>query len=144
MSRRQFWEVIQKMSAEGVTVFVTTHHLDEAEFCNRLALIDCGKLIALGTPTELKRDSLQGCLMLLECDQLWRTVELVKNVKGVRDAVIFGSALHLLLDDKDAAGAEVRGVLQMAGIQIIRFEAIRPSLEDVFVELTAGNSDAAG
>ena len=70
LSRRQFWELIQQMSGDGVTVFVTTHYMDEAEYCNRLALMFRGKLIALGTPTELKLGSMQGSLLLLECDRL--------------------------------------------------------------------------
>ena len=74
VARREFWDLIQQMSDEGVTVFVTTHYMDEAEYCNRLALIFRGKRIALGTPAELKRDSIKGELLLLECDALGRAL----------------------------------------------------------------------
>src|SRR5271154_5556636 len=70
VSRRQFWELIHQMSGEGVTVFVTTHYMDEAEYCNRLALMYRGKLVALGTPTELKLGSVNGELLMIEASPL--------------------------------------------------------------------------
>jgi ABC-2 type transport system ATP-binding protein len=99
LSRRLFWELIQQMSSDGVTIFVTTHYMDEAEYCNRLALMNGGKLIALGTPTELKLGSIRGSLLLLECDRLGEAIERVRRLDGVRDVAVFGNALHLVVSD---------------------------------------------
>ena len=136
LSRRLFWELIQRMSDEGVTVFVTTHYMDEAVYCNRLALMDRGKLIALGTPTELRRDSIEGALLLLECDRIGDALERVRRIEGVHDAAVFGNALHLVVSNLEG-GAAIRAALEADGIVVERLESIRPSLEDAFVALTS-------
>jgi ABC-2 type transport system ATP-binding protein len=136
LSRRLFWELIQRMSADGVTVFVTTHYMDEAEYCNRLALMNAGKLIALGTPTELKLGSISGALLLLECDRLGDAIELVRNLDDVRDVAVFGDALHVVVSEEAVAPA-IRGELEAAGITVAAVLRIRPSLEDAFVALTS-------
>jgi ABC-2 type transport system ATP-binding protein len=143
LSRRQFWELIQQMSGEGVTVFVTTHYMDEAEYCNRLALIFQGRMIALGTPTELKLGSIKGDLMLLETDSLERTIEIAKAMAGVRDAAVFGNAMHLVVSDASAVAAPIRAALEARGIRVIKLAAIRPTLEDAFVALTSGAAQSA-
>jgi ABC-2 type transport system ATP-binding protein len=135
LSRRLFWELIQRMSADGVTIFVTTHYMDEAEYCNRLALMNGGKLIALGTPTELKLGSIRGALMLLECDRLGDAIERLRHFDGVRDAAVYGNALHLVVSDAAIAPA-IRAALEADAISVTRLELIRPSLEDAFVALT--------
>jgi ABC-2 type transport system ATP-binding protein len=136
VSRRQFWELIHQMSADGVTVFVTTHYMDEAEYCNRLALMFRGKLIAFGTPSELKRNSMKGDLMLLECESLGRALEVVRRIDGVREAAVFGNALHLVMRETSAPIDLLRERLGQHGIKVGRLERIRPSLEDAFVALT--------
>jgi ABC-2 type transport system ATP-binding protein len=105
ISRRQFWDLIHRMAAEGVTVFVTTHYMEEAEYCNRLAMIYRGKMVALGTPTELKQKSMKGDLLLVECEPLGTAIEALANAPGVMDAAVFGNALHVLV--RDAAAAEL-------------------------------------
>ena len=137
ITRRQFWDLIHQMSGEGVTVFVTTHYMEEAEYCNRLALIFRGKIVALGTPSELKRDSMTGELLLVECEPLGAAVEALQSAPGVMDAAVFGNALHLVVEDAAVAGSRVRDYLVERGIAVTRMEQIRPSLEDVFVSLTA-------
>ena len=140
LSRRLFWELIQRMSDDGVTIFVTTHYMDEAEYCNRLALMNSGKLIALGTPTELKLGSIQGSLMLLDCDRLGDAIELVRRFDGVRDAAVFGNALHLVVSDAALVPA-IRAALEAAAIPVVGLHQIRPSLEDAFVALTTRHAD---
>jgi ABC-2 type transport system ATP-binding protein len=127
--------LIQQMSHTGVTVFVTTHYMDEAEYCNRLALMNGGKLIALGTPTELKLGSIRGSLLLLECDRLGDAIERLRHFDGVRDVAVFGSALHLVVSDAAAAPA-IRAALEADAISLASLKVIRPSLEDAFVALT--------
>jgi ABC-2 type transport system ATP-binding protein len=135
LSRRLFWELIQRMSHDGVTIFVTTHYMDEAEYCNRLALMNGGKLIALGTPTELKLGSIQGALLLLECDRLGDAIERVRRFDDVRDVAVFGNALHLVVADAAIAPA-IRAALEADAISVTNLQSIRPSLEDAFVALT--------
>ncbi len=136
VSRERFWELIQELSGDGVTVFVTTHYMDEAEYCNRLGLIHHGRLIALGTPTELKLDSVHGEIMLLEAEPLSRAFELARQHALVRDAAVFGNSLHLVVDRFDLAAPLVRATLEAGGITIRRIVPITPSLEDAFVALT--------
>jgi ABC-2 type transport system ATP-binding protein len=109
--------------------------MDEAEYCNRLALMNGGKLIALGTPTELKFGSIQGSLLLLECDRLGEAIERVRRLDGVRDVAVFGNALHIVVSDAALAPA-IRAALESDGILVTGLRVIRPSLEDAFVALT--------
>lgn len=136
ISRRQFWDLIHHMADDGVTVFVTTHYMEEAEYCNRLALIFRGKMVALGTPSELKQKSMKGELLLVECDPLGRAVETLQSAPGVMDAAVFGNALHLVVQSADAAIPELKKYLAQHDIVLKHAEKIHPSLEDVFVSLT--------
>jgi ABC-2 type transport system ATP-binding protein len=137
VSRQQFWELIHQMVAEGVTVFVTTHYMDEAEYCNRLVMIDRGKIVAMGTPTELKRTSMRGQLLLVECEPLGPALAILPNVPGVLDAAVFGNAVHVVVKDVAQATSAIREALVAQNIQVRRIEPISPSLEDVFVTLTS-------
>jgi ABC-2 type transport system ATP-binding protein len=94
-----------------------------------------GRLIALGTPTELKLGSIQGSLFLLECDRLGDAIERLRHLDGVRDAAVFGNALHLVVADA-AVAPSIRSALEADAISVARLEVIRPSLEDAFVALT--------
>jgi len=136
ISRRQFWDVIHQMAAEGVTVFVTTHYMEEAEYCNRLALIFRGKIVALGTPSELKRNSMKGELLLVECEPLGDAMEALQKTPGVMDAAVFGNALHLVVENAATAEPSIRAVLNQKGITLSSISTIRPTLEDAFVSLT--------
>ena len=136
ISRRQLWDLIHQMAGEGVTVFVTTHYMEEAEYCNRLALIYRGRIVALGTPTELKQKSMKGDLLLVECEPLGRAVEALQSAPGVLDAAVFGSALHLVVPAAGPAAPLITNYLRSRGIRMTKIEQIRPSLEDVFVSLT--------
>jgi ABC-2 type transport system ATP-binding protein len=138
VSRRQFWELIQQMVGEGVTVFVTTHYMDEAEYCNRLVLIDRGRIVAMGTPTELKTQHMKGQLLLVECEPLGPGLAALETAPGVLDAAVFGSILHAVVADAQAAMPGIREALEARQVRVSRLEQIPPSLEDVFVSLTAG------
>jgi ABC-2 type transport system ATP-binding protein len=142
ISRRQFWDVIHTMSAEGVTVFVTTHYMEEAEYCNRLALIYRGKIVALGTPTELKEKSMKGELLLVECDPLGAAIEALQSTPDVLDAAVFGSALHLVVREAGSAIPEIKNYLGRRSVAVTKIEKIRPTLEDVFVSLTTEGANA--
>jgi ABC-2 type transport system ATP-binding protein len=136
IARRQFWDLIHEMAGEGVTVFVTTHYMEEAEYCNRLALIFRGKIVALGTPTELKHSFMRGDLLLVECDPLGPALELLRTAPGVLDAAVFGNALHLVVENAATNAPKLQAFLVSHHITVHQLEPIRPSLEDVFVSLT--------
>ena len=106
VSRRQFWELIHEMVGEGVTVFVTTHYMDEAEYCNRLVLLDRGRIVAMGTPTELKSRHMKGQLLMVECEPLGPALELLQTAPDVLDAAVFGSGIHAVVADASGYGAE--------------------------------------
>ncbi len=137
ISRRNFWELIHEMAATGVTVFVTTHYMDEAEYCNRLMLIYRGKIVASGSPAELKRTAMKGELLLIECEPLGLALEALQESTVAMDVAVFGNALHAVVENAEAAIPKLREVLQKKSIRVTRMEAIPASLEDVFVSLTA-------
>jgi drug efflux transport system ATP-binding protein len=133
LSRRHFWELIHHMAASGVTVFVSTHYMDEAEYCNRLALIDRGRLVALGTPGDLKRAPMGGTLLLVECEPLGEALAVLEQTPGVLEAAVFGDALHVMVPAAETALRELPRGLAARGLHCRRINVIPPSLEDVFV-----------
>ena len=140
IARRQFWDLIHQMAEDGVTVFVTTHYMEEAEYCNRLALIFRGKIVALGTPTELKHTFMKGDLLLVECAPLGPALELLRSAPGVLDVAVFGNALHLVVENADRDTDRLQSFLAARKINVSHIEKIRPGLEDIFVSLTTGDS----
>jgi ABC-2 type transport system ATP-binding protein len=135
ISRRNFWSLIQQMGERGVTTFVTTHYMDEAEYCDRLALIYRGKIIALGTPTELKLKTLTRGVLEVECDPLIPALDLLKKEAWVSEAAVFGDSLHVIGQDGFDLEEEVSALFRKNEVLLKRMERIRPSLEDVFVSL---------
>jgi ABC-2 type transport system ATP-binding protein len=143
ISRRRFWELIHQMAASGVTVFVSTHYMDEAEYCHRLALIHRGRLVASGTPTELKRHALRGALLLVECEPLGEALEALAQAPGVLEVAVFGNALHVVVREVAPAIDALPQLLTARGLRCTRIEAITPSLEDIFVQQIAVQSTRA-
>ncbi|MGD2080813.1 MAG: ABC transporter ATP-binding protein [Nitrospirota bacterium] len=133
ISRRNFWGLIYEMAKAGTTVFVTTHYMDEAEYCDRLALIYRGSIIAEGTPEELKVKHMSRFVLEIEADRAFESMEAL-NKSGIETA-IFGSLLHAVVDDAESATVRVRVTLESQGIEVRRIEKIMPTLEDVFVTL---------
>jgi ABC-2 type transport system ATP-binding protein len=138
VSRREFWDLIRGMVREGVTVFVTTHYMDEAEYCDRLVLLDRGRIVAMGTPAELKTTKMKGQLLLIECEPLGRALDLLHSAPGVLDAAVFGRNIHAVVADAGAAVPAIRELLAAQQVQAGRVEPIPATLEDVFVSLTSG------
>ena len=133
ISRRNFWNMIYDMSKGGTTVFVTTHYMDEADYCDRLALIYRGKIIAEGTPNELRKEHMKKDVLEVEVDKAVEAIEVLYSEKV--EAAIFGSMIHATVESAGTAMPEIRRVLEKAGIAVRRIETISPSLEDVFVTL---------
>jgi ABC-2 type transport system ATP-binding protein len=135
LSRRNFWDLIYGLAAKGVTTFVTTHYMEEAEYCDRLALIYRGELAAVGTPSELKHRFMLDQVLLLSCDRPQEALVMTAEVDGVRDAALFGRDIHLMTEDAVNLVPNLRRALEEKGFHIEVLERITPSLEDVFVSL---------
>ncbi len=134
-SRRIFWDFICQLSRDGVTVFVTTHYMDEAEHCDRLAFIHQGQLVALGEPEKLKSRELKGNLLELDCGDAVQALDLIAGIEGVSDAALFANTLHLIVDDFEETGPKIREAFEKKGVAINSLKPIPPSLEDIFVSL---------
>ena len=137
-SRRRFWDLIHALSDDGVSVLVSTHYMDEAEYCNRIALIDRGRLVALDSPAALKQRSLGGTLLMIECDPIGIAIAALPKAPGVREVAAFGNSLHVLVDDADAAITALPPLLSGQGVKTERIERIAPTIEDIFVQLVGG------
>jgi ABC-2 type transport system ATP-binding protein len=135
ISRRQFWELIYDLSSQGVTTFVTTHYMDEAEYCDRIALIYRGELVALDTPGALKTHLRGQEILELHCDCPQDVQGEIVGLPGVKEVALFGKGLHIVAEDGEAVARLVRGQLDAKGHRILQLEKIAPSLEDVFVSL---------
>ena len=135
VSRRRFWNLIYDLAAKGVTVFVTTHYMDEAEYCDRVGLVYQGMLIALGTPHELKTQFMQETVVEVACARPQDALDVLAHCPAVREAAMFGNELHVVVRDAVTAPAAIRSALDGAGCTVRRVEVITPSLEDVFVSL---------
>ena len=135
VARRKFWDLIYELSSAGHTVFVTTHYMDEAEYCHRVGLMYAGRLVALGSPAELKRGMKAQGLLYLETSDLLGTMRAIENKPGIRDAAVFGAGLHVMTDEGETGATSIRQALEANGIEIRRLDPIAPSMEDVFVSV---------
>lgn len=136
ISRRNFWELINQLSAEGVTILVTTHFLDEAEYCNTIVLINAGTLLARGSPRELKGQSIrQPILEVVPRKNIVESLETVRKQPWALETSVFGTTLHVMVDDEAEGKRLINETLAAQGIPVERIERISPSLEDVFLYL---------
>ncbi len=135
IARRAFWDLIYQLSAAGRTIFVSTHYMDEAEYCHRLALMYRGKVIALGTPAELKKSLAGHHLFHLEVSDLLGAMSALEKIPGLSEIAVFGGGLHVTASDAERAAGEIRSALERAGISVLLLEPIDPSMEDVFVAM---------
>jgi ABC-2 type transport system ATP-binding protein len=133
-ARRVFWDIIYGLADQGSTVLITTHYLDEAEYCGIVTLMHAGRIVASGSPGQLKSERFPGRLVEIECGDPEAALAILKATAGVEEAALFGSRLHAAL-----AGGSPDGLVEAAlagrGIEVSRAEAILPSLEDVFIRV---------
>ncbi|MDQ6671646.1 MAG: ABC transporter ATP-binding protein [Chloroflexota bacterium] len=132
VSRRSFWTLIYGLARGGVTIFLTTHYIDEAEHADRVALMLNGRMVALAPPRELRETGLAGTLLEVECEPAVDALELLPGVPGVREVTLYGTLLHVLVDDAVSLDS-LAGVLRGKGLQVSSIRQIKPTLEDVFV-----------
>jgi len=136
VSRRNFWDLINDLSAGGTTVLVTTHYLDEAEFCNDIILINAGKLVAQGNSKELKTNYIKNPILEIETDKTVDSLEILEKEKWAGETSIFGNYIHVILNDDTITEKNIIQLLQeQNGIKVKRVERIVPTLEDVFIHL---------
>ena len=135
IARGAFWDLIRELARTDHTIFVSTHYMDEAEYCHRLALMYRGRVIALGAPADLRAEWSAHALLQLETSAPLDTMRALEQVPGIRDVAVFGKGLHVAVDEAESGIPAVRSRLSAAGIEIQKIEKILPSLEDVFVSL---------
>jgi ABC-2 type transport system ATP-binding protein len=141
-ARRRFWDLIDELASGGRTVFVTTHYMDEAERCHRVALMHAGRLLALDSVPALKRLFPSGTILEVSCEAPARAMTRLEGLPGVKEVALFGERLHVVVADPSQAGELERG-LASAGCPGATVVAIPPSLEDVFIH-TIRTAEAAG
>jgi len=135
VSRRRFWELINELSDQGITILVTTHYLDEAEYCNNLILINAGRLIAGGSPKQLKSEHITYPILEVEATDPVAAMDLLRNQPWVIEISLFGTYLHVGVQNEERGGEFIKAVLTSNNIQIRRIDRVVPSLEDVFLHL---------
>jgi ABC-2 type transport system ATP-binding protein len=134
ISRREFWDILSDLHIAGVTIFVSTAYMDEAERCSRVGLIFQGRIIRQGTPSEL-RHMVRGDLLALFTPDLLAAERLVRNLTGVYEVQVYGDRLHLFVDDRQRREREIASALSAGGLKITRIRAALPRLEEAFISL---------
>ena len=143
ISRRSFWDLIHDLSEQGVTVFVTTHYLEEAEYCNNIILIDSGELIAEGSSQELKSKYINHKIIEIECSNVIMALDILDKEKFVIDTSIFGNTIHVSVNENEDYITLIRKALENEKkVKIKRMSEITPTLEDVFIHLLEERKNA--
>lgn len=138
VSRRHFWTLIDRLADDGVTVLVTTHYLDEAEHCNRIAIIHAGKMAALGSTSELKALFKGRSILEIQSDDAVQAMRVLDGADGVQKTSIFGTAVHAVVTAAvPEATRMLRDRLSSHGVRLRTIEPVQPSLEDVFLDVVA-------
>jgi ABC-2 type transport system ATP-binding protein len=135
LMRRKFWELINDLSADGITVLVTTHYLEEAEYCNDIILINAGKIIAGGSPKQLKEEHIKTPILEVQCSNVIDALALLEEQPWTVETSVFGTHMHVSVSDETKARREIRRILNRQDIRVDNIERITPSLEDVFIYL---------
>ncbi len=135
LTRRRFWDLIYRLAGVGITVFVTTHFMDEAEYCFRLALIQEGRITACGTPSEIKDEHYGGRVLRLRGSGVTECMDAIRGVPQVREVSFFGAGLHVTSDLPEQVKPLLLELLKRKGATVEAAEWVEPSLEDVFVKL---------
>jgi len=147
ISRREFWDLLYHFAAQGRTIFVTTHYMDEAEHCGRLSFIQNGRLVALGSPQEIKREKMHGQVLEVDCDKPDVAVQRLRGAGRLAErdvqVALYGALLHVVAEDVAALRPAIKEELTQAGIGIRGMEIIAPSLEDVFVASATDGEQSA-
>jgi ABC-2 type transport system ATP-binding protein len=134
VSRREFWQILYELLREKVTIFVSTAYLDEAERCNRVGLIHRGRLLACGTPGEVKQ-LMRGSILEIRADEPRQAAAVLKQRLPTASVGLFGDRVHVVSSDPNRTAAEAEAALATAGVAVVSIGPIEPSLEDVFISV---------
>ena len=132
VSRRDFWRILYDLLKEGVTIFISTAYLDEAEHCHRIGLMHQGNLLSVGTPDEIK-SLMKGDLWEVHCLQRMKAREILRNLPGIRSVGIFGDRIHAVLEGGEKTRQQMEDRLRESGMELFSMKKIPPSVEDVFI-----------
>jgi ABC-2 type transport system ATP-binding protein len=135
IARQMFWNLIKDMARKGVTIFVTTHYMDEAENCNRLALIYNGAIVATGTPHQLKTEFMKEDVLTISVPQPEEWIERLNRLTDIRETALFGTTLHAIVNNEESALTSIKELFARESTIDYDVKRITPSLEDVFVSL---------
>ena len=141
VSRRQFWDLLYELVDRGKTIFVTTHYMDEAENCHRLAFIHRGRLVAMGTPQEIKATQMRGQVMEVDVSHPEQAVRVLKTWDVLEEVALYGKRVHVVAEHVTELEPEIRRRLHEAGITVHSTLVIPPSLEDVFIARIRGHRE---
>ncbi len=144
ISRREFWALLYVLAYQGRTVFVTTHYMDEAEHCHRLGFIERGRLVAFGTPEQIKTDKMEGKVVEIDCNNPAEAMKLLRRSKLFSDVSLYGAQIHVVTKDADSQMLSINHLLTSEGISVTDMAIIPPSLEDVFISTIRENEREKG
>jgi ABC-2 type transport system ATP-binding protein len=133
ISRRDFWELLYALSEEGRTIFVTTHYMDEAEHCHRLAFIQRGQLVAIGSPDVIKQEGMQGQVLEIDCTAPQTAMGILRSTSLFSEVSLYGALIHVVAQDVGSHRTQIESAFRQAGIETRSMDIIAPSLEDVFI-----------
>jgi ABC-2 type transport system ATP-binding protein len=133
VSRRAFWDLLYQLAAGGTTIFVTTHYMDEAEHCHRLAFIQRGRIVALGSPTEIKDKVMRGQVLEIDCDDPPNALRALRKLDGLDEVALYGALIHVVAEGIATRRQEIERVLADSGVAVRALDVIAPSLEDAFI-----------
>jgi ABC-2 type transport system ATP-binding protein len=133
VSRRAFWDLLYELSARGTTIFVTTHYMDEAEHCHRLAFIQTGRIVALGSPSQVKETMMRGQVLEIECARPDRALQILRELDGLDEVALYGATVHVVAEGVAARIDEIEQALIEEDVSVRSMAEVAPSLEDVFI-----------
>jgi ABC-2 type transport system ATP-binding protein len=144
ISRREFWDLLYVLADEGRTVFVTTHYMDEAEHCHRLGFIQNGRLVALGSPSEIKEQKMTGKVIEVDCAEPARATQILRDSSEFNEVSLYGAQIHIVTENAEKHLFTISDTLSSHDIPVRNLEIIPPSLEDVFIATARENRSGEG
>jgi len=144
ISRREFWELLYILAHQGKTVFVTTHYMDEAEHCHQLGFIQRGRIVALGSPEEIKSEKMPGKVIEIDCPHPSQAMTHLQKAEKFKDVSLYGAQIHVVSEDAENDILSINHLLHDADINITNISIIPPSLEDVFIANSKANDMTEG
>ncbi|MBN2374002.1 ABC transporter ATP-binding protein [bacterium] len=135
IARREFWDIIYQLSEASHTIFVTTHYMDEAEYCHRIALMYGGRIISIGAPSALKESFKANIILHLDSSSPLESIKALEGREGILDVAMFAGSIHIRVPNQESEIPKIHRILEDHEIHVKRLETIQPSMEDIFVAM---------